>query len=753
MKDFITRHIKGQAGVSLVQTLVGAAIVGGLSLVAAKLSTQDAGNKMAADANYGVIDLTGRIQTLVSNAAACQRSFLPHQRVPNQSAAVGSLVNANGDTVFAVNGLYSDKKVKIVSMNFLRANTNSVLSVEMERIIPGKATAANIIRKEFFINAKWTSSNTLESCASDINNFMDTVLSEAFDRACKPQGDVTTTPQGLVQDKTDPLNRYKCKALYQMKEDNSVLRCPAESSVVGLIWHAATRTYRPDCKVILGGVPTCNNNELLRRDSAGKFQCVSLTCPSGQIAMGVDPSTGLMKCMSCPTGTYLVSTSAGWQCKTSMCANYKNVSQQYFVGFNTSGDPVCHPLLGSGTACSGGGSLRVGANGGVEFDCCTPSCSGADQQCVGTAFASTNNCGSCQGTKPADCSNASNFCVNTLNPGANGCGTCPGTKGPDCSNNALHCTGQVYNSNNGCGTCTGSMPTKNATWSDWTATSTFQAKPGASCSATCGSGTIATQRKYVRSCSNDEACGGTSCVGAAEEFRDEGTTSCSGTTCACTPSCTAKAENICRGYSITADDYCGGKCPTVYGTSPYTPASGRCMYNPDDDPASTDVGSGGGSSSGGGGGGCFIAGTQITMHDGVTKNIEDILVGDRVLDGQKKVVTVQKLIPLPYSGQIYAINGGGYFFTPNHPFLTVDGWKSLDPVASMKETSDLKVAKMKVGDILMKRNGMEIILSLDSISTTEKVYNFELDGSHEYIADEYIVHNKSAEDDTPVTLP
>lgn len=140
---------------------------------------------------------------------------------------------------------------------------------------------------------------------------------------------------------------------------------------------------------------------------------------------------------------------------------------------------------------------------------------------------------------------------------------------------------------------------------------------------------------------------------------------------------------------------------------------------------------------------CFVAGTAITMHDGSTKNIEDVLLGDVLLDGAKKKVTVQKLLPLDYSGRIYSINGGPYFFTPNHPFKSLKGWKSLDPEQSNREIRDLNVTLLEIGDVLIKEDDLEIVYSLDSRETQERVYNFELDGSHEYVADGYVVHNKA----------
>lgn len=537
MKDFFVKFMRGQHGFSLVQTLVGAAVIGGLSLVAAQLSKQSADNKMAVDTSYGILDLTGRIQTLVSNNRSCTESFRPFPVALNVTTNVTSLRDAAGANVFESGKNYVNGQVRILGMTLTRTDRNSILRVTMQRPPSKAAPSAQQITKDFFINAEWNGNN-LESCASDITNFKDTVLSEALDKACPEPGDPDTTQQGLVREEDED----RCKALYQMREDNSALRCDPDQEIVGLIWDPDTRTYSPDCKPIMGGIPSCiGKDELLRRNSDGSFTCVKLSCNSNQVALGIDPSTGNMRCFGpCGAGTLMVATSNGWKCSPTACPSSPSVSQQYFVGYNGSGDPVCNPLVNSGDVCPQGGRLQIAPNGGVQLVCCTPICSGSANKCVGTTYASDNGCGSCQGTKEPDCSNANLYCTGTTNPSNNGCGTCPGTRQPDCSNNALYCSGEVYTSQNGCGTCIGSKPATDATWGPLTATSEYREKVGATCSKTCGGGIKAAQRKYTKVCNNNQSCGGSPCMGASEEWRDEGTIACN--TQACAP------EETCSQY-------------------------------------------------------------------------------------------------------------------------------------------------------------------------------------------------------------
>lgn len=150
---------------------------------------------------------------------------------------------------------------------------------------------------------------------------------------------------------------------------------------------------------------------------------------------------------------------------------------------------------------------------------------------------------------------------------------------------------------------------------------------------------------------------------------------------------------------------------------------------------------------------CFIAGTQITMADGTNKTIEDVLLGEKVHDGSYQTQKVEKLWKLPYKGPIYGINGGKHFFTPNHPFMTVDGWKSLKPKVSMREIPGIHVGMLKVGDILVTKHGYEPVYALDSIEVDDFVYNLTISESHEYFADDYLVHNVAFKPDEPCIEP
>ncbi len=142
------------------------------------------------------------------------------------------------------------------------------------------------------------------------------------------------------------------------------------------------------------------------------------------------------------------------------------------------------------------------------------------------------------------------------------------------------------------------------------------------------------------------------------------------------------------------------------------------------------------------GGGCFVAGTQVLMGDGTYKNIEAVTLEDTIMTsgGPQEVM---KAYRIKYKGLLYAFNGSDkYFVTPTHPFMTPDGWKSLDPEGTRKESKGIVVSQLTVGDTLIMKDGsVTELTSLDSIYGETMVYNFGVNGTHDFYADNYLVHN------------
>ena len=155
---------------------------------------------------------------------------------------------------------------------------------------------------------------------------------------------------------------------------------------------------------------------------------------------------------------------------------------------------------------------------------------------------------------------------------------------------------------------------------------------------------------------------------------------------------------------------------------------------------------------------CFVAGTKITMGDGTTKRIEDVVEGDIVLswDGSgfipKPVVrTMQSRTNDLVS---FRTSNGLTTLTPEHPILVRDkGWV---------EAKDLDV-----GDVIIHLSNSERLVVTEVNQFTNpchgkgsegkrwtrysgrsgesvNVYNFEVEDTHTYVANGMVVHNCDA---------
>ena len=146
------------------------------------------------------------------------------------------------------------------------------------------------------------------------------------------------------------------------------------------------------------------------------------------------------------------------------------------------------------------------------------------------------------------------------------------------------------------------------------------------------------------------------------------------------------------------------------------------------------------------------------MSDQSVKNIEDIVVGDKLLrldGGTNKVLKLQENI---FTGgrKLGSINNGPYFFTEDHPINTTNGLKSLNASMSKEKYKHiLDINELKVGDIILGHNGenTEIeTINLKEVDSNTPIYNFELDGDHLYFANDFCVHNKCFKSNIEVLL-
>lgn len=159
---------------------------------------------------------------------------------------------------------------------------------------------------------------------------------------------------------------------------------------------------------------------------------------------------------------------------------------------------------------------------------------------------------------------------------------------------------------------------------------------------------------------------------------------------------------------------------------------------------------------------CFVAGTRILMADGEERPIETLRVGERVRDQyghSNRILAIERV--LLGARRLYGLNRLAPFFTAEHPLLTTRGWAAIAPAMTRSENPTLTVLPLFTGMHLLgwSEHGsagnlalaphpapllVESLCWLDAPPTTA-LFNLILDGSHSYVANGLIVHNKDGD--------
>jgi len=176
--------------------------------------------------------------------------------------------------------------------------------------------------------------------------------------------------------------------------------------------------------------------------------------------------------------------------------------------------------------------------------------------------------------------------------------------------------------------------------------------------------------------------------------------------------------------------------------------------------ATTYVDTGGG---GTGGGGCHLAGDLLTLANGETKKVEDIVLGDALLslaiNGLSDVETIYRefnISAADYSDEYtsavvndiyvdtyssyYDINNGELQLTLEHPVLV----KTSDDIVVFKVIKDVLV-----GDSMLNQNNEWVLVNSNVLVQTEApftTYAFNVENKDVYFASGILVHNVMDED-------
>ncbi len=153
---------------------------------------------------------------------------------------------------------------------------------------------------------------------------------------------------------------------------------------------------------------------------------------------------------------------------------------------------------------------------------------------------------------------------------------------------------------------------------------------------------------------------------------------------------------------------------------------------------------------------CFIAGTKITMYDGSIKNIEDIVINDKIKSFNISNGEIENDIVLEIKSpmhdniiDIFFSDGSTNSNTTEHPYYVKGkGWSSFEPLLA-KKLYDLNCEKLEISDICYKysSNGVTevkiIALKYNPSKLNRKTYNLShVKQNHNFFANGILVHNK-----------
>jgi intein/homing endonuclease len=159
---------------------------------------------------------------------------------------------------------------------------------------------------------------------------------------------------------------------------------------------------------------------------------------------------------------------------------------------------------------------------------------------------------------------------------------------------------------------------------------------------------------------------------------------------------------------------------------------------------------------------CFVAGTQILLEDGTTKNIENVVIGENIVsfDLKNHEPKISKVLNI-FSKKVEKIveyeflSGGKLKATLDHPIFVIDkGWCSYSSeLSNLLYSLDAPIKTIELGDIVKLYESEDKIVKINIIEEPTNVYNLsEIETFHNYFANNVLVHNRCFVAGTKITL-
>lgn len=149
---------------------------------------------------------------------------------------------------------------------------------------------------------------------------------------------------------------------------------------------------------------------------------------------------------------------------------------------------------------------------------------------------------------------------------------------------------------------------------------------------------------------------------------------------------------------------------------------------------------------------CFVAGTQVTMNDGTTRNIENVLVGDYIKTYNHNTTNIEdkKVLNVLHKNvdetvKFYFADGKELECTHDHPIYcsSINHYVSYNPKLT-KFMYNMNVIQAEVGQGILLDDGTSTnITSIEPKTDSKTVYNLQnVEDNHNFYANNLLVHNR-----------
>jgi type II secretory pathway pseudopilin PulG len=166
------KFLKSQAGFSMVQVMLAAAMMGGLALVLSKMGQNQSQMQRKAIEDQDLNEITNRIQRHLLNDDACRNTFVAANVVLNTTgsiAPINEIRSKDNNLVFQI-GTEASPTYKVSSITVERLPDQQLdLAVTLSKKIVGKSFGASEITKHFQLGASFDLSNKITKCFSQLD--------------------------------------------------------------------------------------------------------------------------------------------------------------------------------------------------------------------------------------------------------------------------------------------------------------------------------------------------------------------------------------------------------------------------------------------------------------------------------------------------------------------------------------------------------------------------------------------------------